>query len=415
MPLDPDDPPRRLTELMKDAGCDRILAANPAPWCPDALLIDDPSLVHEDENAATLGEPAPLHLAYVITTSGSTGRPKAVAVPHDALLNLIVTSIDDCGLVAERDVVLWLSRPTVDVTMQDCLMALCGGTTLAIPDDDDFLPRSVLTAARILGATVADIPAAVVGAYGKVLLPRLARAGVRLVIAGGSRLDGAGLVGAMDSLAVLNAYGPTETTVTATLYRCTDSTPRWPPIGGPIRGVRTYALDDRLTPVPVGMEGQLYIAGRGLSWGYIGQPGLTAGVFLPEPFADMPGQRMYATGDLVRLRPDGDLEFLDRIDNQVKVSGFRIEIGEVEHGLRECPGVREAAVVVREDVPGGAALVAFLFGDRTTGSTVEGRLRERLPRHMIPKFYIWLDEPPLNRQGKLDRKALTTVSIPERG
>lgn len=411
MPLDPDDPPRRLKRIAADAGCVRILAASPADWCPDALLIDLSQPDGEDQSASELTGPTPLDLAYAITTSGSTGRPKAVAIPHEALFNLITTSIEDFGLLAGQDIVLWLSRPTVDVTMQDCLMALCSGAAVAIPEHDGFLPRAVLTAARALGATVVDIPAAVIGAYGQALLPRLARIGVRLVITGGSRLDGAGLLGATDPPTVFNAYGPTETTVTATLYRCTDSTPRWPPIGRPIRGVRTYVLDDRLAPVPVGEEGQLYIAGKGVGWGYLGQPGRTASVFLPDPLAEAPGQRMYATGDRVRRRPDGDLEFLDRMDNQVKLRGFRIEVGEVEHSLCECPEVREAAVLVREDVPGGAALVAFLVGDRTPAEVLRNRLRERLPHYMMPSVYVWMDDMPLNRQGKPDRKALTTLSI----
>lgn len=413
LPLDPDDPPSRLKGIARDVGCDLIIAAQPIDWCPDALLIDLPSLCQDDLSATILKGPTSLDLAYVITTSGSTGRPKPVAVPHDALLNLIVASIDDFDL-AERDAVLWSSRPTVDVTMQDCLMALCSGATVVVPDADDFLPRGILTAARTLGATVVDIPAAVVGAHGQSLLPRLARAGVRLVITGGSRLDGTGLAGAVDSIdpmVVVNAYGPTETAVTATLYRCPVTPPRWPPIGRPIRGVQAYVLDEGLTRVAVGSEGQLYIAGQGLSWGYLGQPGRTASVFLPDPFDDVPGRRMYATGDRVRLRADGDLEFLDRMDNQVKVSGFRIEIGEVEHHLHECPGVHEAAVLVREDVPGGRALIAFLVGDQTTESKVRERLNDLLPRYMIPKFYVWMDKMPLNRQGKLDRRALAEVPI----
>lgn len=411
MPLDPGDPPSRLLEVMKESGCAAVLAAGQASAFPDAMLIDLSRLAHEQDAPACPRGPIPRGLAYAITTSGSTGHPKIVAVPHDALYNLVVTSIEDFGVRAERDVVLWLSRPTVDVTMQDCLMALCGGATLAIPGDEDFLPHAVLTAARALHATVVDIPAAVVGAYGHSLLPRLARAGVRLVITGGSRLDGAGLADAPDGLVVCNAYGPTETTVTATMYRCDRETPRWPPIGRPIRGVRAYVLDDRLARVPAGTTGQLYIAGKGVSWGYVGRPGRTAEVFLPDPHPDLPGQRMYATGDLARVRADGNIEFVDRADNQVKISGFRIEVGEVEHFLHECPGVREAAVVVREDVPGGLALAAFLTGDQTVAGVVADRLRDHLPRYMIPRFYVWLEGMPLNPQGKIDRRGLASIPI----
>jgi amino acid adenylation domain-containing protein len=412
LPLEPDDPPGRLNQVLEESGCDLVLlAGRHIPVRPDAIRIDESCLADGDEVPTAPRGPSPPDLAYAITTSGSTGRPKVVAVPHDALFNLIVASIDDFSLTAERDVVLWLSRPTVDVTMQDCLMALCSGATLAIPGHDDFPPGAILTAARALGATVVDIPAAVVGPYGKSLLRRLARAGVRLVITGGSRLDGAGLAGAPGSLVVYNAYGPTEAAVTATLYKCTGSTPRWPPIGRPIRGVRAYILDDLLSPVPVGTAGQLYLAGKGLAWGYIGAPGRTASVFLPDPFAREPGQRMYATGDRVRMRTDGNIEFLDRVDNQVKISGFRIEVGEVEHFLQECPGIREAAVVVREDIPGGAALAAFLVGSRNDAAAVDTRLRDHLPHHMIPKLYIWLETMPLNRQAKIDRKWLATFPI----
>lgn len=409
--LDPDDPPHRNRQILDESGCRHLLAAAPAPWCPDAQLIGNPDLDDEDSSTASLCAPGPLDLAYAITTSGSTGRPKAVAVPHDALFNLVAASIADFELVAERDVVLWLSRPTVDVTLQDCLMALCGGAAVAIPGSEDFLAASILTSARTLGATVVDIPAAVIGPYGQWLLPRLARAGVRLVLTGGSRLDGAGVIGAMGALRVFNAYGPTETAVTATLYRCHDAMPRWVPIGRPIRGVRTYVLDDELTPVAPGEIGQLFIAGAGLARGYLGRPDRTAAAFVPDPFAATPGQRMYATGDRARMRPDGDLEFVDRIDNQVKVRGFRVEIGEVEHCLRDCPGVVDAAVVVRDDAPGGAAIAAFVVGDRSAEPAIHGSLRDRLPGYMVPGFYVWLAALPLNRQGKLDRASLGALPL----
>lgn len=268
----------------------------------------------------------------------------------------------------------------------------------------------ILTAARTLGVTALEIPAAVLGPYGRSLLPRLADAGVRLVITGGSQLDGPGLAD-VESLVVLNGYGPTEASVAATWYRCIDSTPRWAPIGRPIRGVRTYVLDDELSPVPVGADGQMYIAGAGLARGYLGLPGRTAAVFLPDPLAEVPGQRMYATGDRVRLQPDGDFVYLGRIDDQIKISGFRVEIGEVEHNLRQCPGVVDAAALLREDMPGGAAIVAFLVGERPPDDVLTERLRDRLPGHMIPRFFVWLDDMPLNRPGKIDRAALTRMAV----
>ena len=410
LPLDPDGPPRRNQEVLADAGCDHVLVATPAEWCPDAQLIGDPG-IDEDDNSATLPAPAPLDLAYAITTSGSTGRPKVVGVPHEGLLSLVVASIEELDLIREDDVMLWTAAPTVDITMQDCLMALSCGASIAIVDGNDLPANRMLTAVRAMGATVVDLPAAVIGPYGRALLPRLEEAGVRVVIVGGSQLDGPGLADAAGSIDLHNAYGPTETTVTATSYRCTDSTPQWVPIGQPIRGVRTYVLDGDLTPVPDGADGQLYIAGVGLARGYLGLPARTATVFLPDPFAETSGQRMYATGDRVRLEPDGNLVFLGRIDDQIKIRGFRVEIGEVEHAVRECPGVLDVAVLLREDAPGGAALAAFLVGEPSPDDMITDRLRDRLPGHMVPRIYVWLDEMPLNRPGKIDRAALTAIAI----
>lgn len=407
LPLDPGEPEHRTRRVLADAGVRDVLADRRAAWCPEAHLIDDPTTATgRDEPPA----PGPRDLAYAITTSGSTGRPKAVAVPHDALFNLVVASIADLGLTPGADVVLWLSRPTVDVTMQDCFMALCSGATLAVPEQGDFLPATIVTSAKAVGASVVDLPAAVVGAYGRSLLPRLARAGVRLVVTGGSQLDGNGLTAAPP--VVVNAYGPTEAAVTATTYTCGATTPRRVPIGRPVAGVRTYVLDEGLDPVPTGVDGQLYIAGAGLGWGYLGRPERTATAFVPDPFAEVPGQRMYATGDRVRLRADGDLEFLDRVDNQVKVNGFRVELGEIEHALRDCPGVRDAAAMVRDDASGGAAVIAFLSGRASAPDVIKRRLRDRLPRHMIPANCMWLDALPLNPQGKVDRTVLAGLELP---
>lgn len=408
LPLDPGDPPRRSREVLDDAGCEQVLVAAPTEWCPDALLIDDPSPADEDISA--LRGPRPLDLAYAITTSGSTGRPKVVGVPHEGIFNLIVASIQDLDLVREDDVALWTTAPTVDSTMHDVLMPLCAGACVAIADGDDLPANRMLVAVRALGVTALEIPAAVLGPYGRSLLPRLAQAGVRLVVTGGSQLDGLGLADAAP-LVVANGYGPTEASVAATWYRCTDSTPSWVPIGSPVRGVRTYVLDDDLRSVPVGTEGQMFIAGIGLARGYIGLPGRTAEVFLPDPFAETPGTRMYATGDRVRLQPDGDYVYLGRIDDQLKIRGFRVEIGEVEHTLRECAGAVDAAVLLREDAPGGAAIVAFLVGDRSSEEAITDQLCDRLPSHMVPRFFVWLNDMPLNRAGKVNRKALAALPI----
>jgi amino acid adenylation domain-containing protein len=411
LPLDPDDPPARNREVLRDVGCEHTLALSRDAWLPGAQLLDDPSLQDEAATSEGLPVPAPQDLAYAITTSGSTGRPKVVGVPHEGIVNLIVASRDDLDLIRPDDVVLWTAPATVDITMQDCLMALCCGATIAIPGLGDLPATRIVHEARSLGATVLDIPAAMVGPYGRSLLPRLANAGVRLVMAGSSQLDGRGLTDAAGPLVVQNCYGPTEASVAVTWYRCVPSTPQRAPIGKPIRRVRTYVLDVELRRVPVGEVGQLYIAGAALAWGYLGLPARTAAVFLPDPYSATAGERMYATGDRVMLQPDGDLVFLGRIDDQVKINGFRVETGEVEHALRQCPGIADAAMLVREDAPGGTAAVAFLAGTPSADEVLVRRLRERLPGHMIPRFYVWLDELPLNRPGKVDRAALAKVPV----
>ncbi|MFH8983145.1 amino acid adenylation domain-containing protein [Streptomyces varsoviensis] len=416
LPLAPDDPPRRNQEVLADAGCAQLLTTAPVEWCPEALLIDEPGPEDSgpdepgraDESA--LPGPRPLDLAYAITTSGSTGRPKIVGVPHEGIANLIVASIEDLDLIREDDVMLWTTAPTVDSSMHDILMPLCAGACVAIDDGDDMPASRMLAAVRTLGVTALEIPAAVLGPYGRSLLPRLARAGVRLVITGGSQLDGQGL-GDAAPLVVANGYGPTEASVAATWYRCVGDTPSWVPIGTPVRGVRTYVLDEELRPAPAGAEGQMFLAGAGLARGYLGLPGRTAAVFLPDPFAEAPGARMYATGDRVRLGPDGDYVYLGRIDDQVKIRGFRVEIGEVEHALRECPGVVDAAALLRDDAMGGPALLAVLTGERTPDEEIGGRLADLLPSHMLPRFFVWLDELPLNRAGKVDRKALAVLPL----
>jgi amino acid adenylation domain-containing protein len=412
LPLDPDDPPRRNREILQDAECDQVLVAVPTAWLPSAQLIGDPGLDDEDNRPTALRAPAPLDLAYAITTSGSTGRPKVVGVPHEGIVNLMTASIEDLDLIRGGDVMLWTTAVTVDSTMHDVLMPLCCGGCVAIPEPGPLPIGRMLNAVRTMGVTALEIPAAALGPYGHSLVPRLAEAGVRLVITGGSQLDGPGLADS-DSLVVRNGYGPTEASVAATWYKIVKSTPQWAPIGQPIRKVRTYVLDEELRPVPVGVEGQMYVAGAGLARGYLGLPARTAAVFLPDPFAEIPGQRMYATGDRVRLQPDGNFRYLGRVDDQIKISGFRVEIGEVEHSLRECPSVFDAAVLLRKDAPGGPAIVAFLVGKKSAQAEITDLLRDRLPSHMIPRFHVWLDAMPLNRPGKIDRATLASVAIPQ--
>lgn len=412
LPLAAEDPSRRKQEVLADAECVLTLVDAPAAWCADSEPISDQ--VHDvddlDDLDDELPRPTPLELAYAITTSGSTGRPKVVGIPHAGIFNLVVASIEELDLIRPDDTILWTTTLTADITVHDCLMALSCGATIAIPDNSDLPIGRMAAIARTMSATIVDLPSAVLGPYGRLLVPRLAEAGVRLVLTGGSQLNGDGFAD-RESLVVANGYGPTEATVAVTWYRCTETTSRWVPIGRPFRGVRLYVLDEKMNQVPADEQGQLYISGICLARGYLGLPGRTAAAFLPDPFAPSPGERMYATGDLVRQERDGEFVYLGRIDNQVKISGYRVELGEVEHTVRDCPGVFDASALLRTDAPGGAAIVVYIVGDRVPDTEIADRLRDRLPGHMVPRYYVWLDEIPLNRLGKVDRPALAAIPI----
>ena len=243
-------------------------------------------------------------------------------------------------------------------------------------------------------------------------LPAASRAHLAgALILGGEALPAESLApwrAAAPSLRLFNEYGPTEAVVGCCVYEAPSSLPPgWQvPIGRPIPNVRLYVLDARLEPVPAGVTGELYIAGQGLARGYLDRPAQTAERFLPDSFSALPGSRSYRTGDLVRYRPDGNLEFIGRLDQQVKVRGFRIEPGEIEVALLRCAGVREAVVVAREDTPGNKKLVAYLVAAPGAQSQARDLLRASLPPHMIPAAFVSLDALPLTANGKLDRRAL---------
>jgi hypothetical protein len=234
---------------------------------------------------------------------------------------------------------------------------------------------------------------------------------VRLVVSGWVAVDAASLAAWFrrggHRPRLLNSYGPTEATVNATMREVADDPARWRSIGRPLANTRAYVLDGGRRPVPVGVAGELYVGGAGVARGYLDRPELTAERFVEDPFSGRPGARMYRTGDLARWLADGTLEFLGRNDFQVKIRGFRVELGEIEARLSEHPGVREAGVLAREDVPGGQRLVAYYAGDEAPDAdSLRAHLLQRLPDYMVPAAYVRLDALPLTPNGKLDRKAL---------
>jgi amino acid adenylation domain-containing protein len=354
-------------------------------------------------------------LAYVIYTSGSTGRPKGVQVTHRSLVNFLESMRREPGLGAD-DVLLSVTTLSFDIAGLELYLPLVSGARVVLVSREEASDGERLVARlKSCGATAMQATPAT---WRLLLEAGWAGNGRLKILCGGEALTRE----LAERLAPLgasawNLYGPTETTIWSTLWKVSsDGGPVT--VGRPIGNTRTYVLDGRGRPVPVGVPGELYIGGLGLARGYLKRADLTAERFVPDPFAAEPGARMYRTGDLVRFLPDGRIEWLSRLDHQVKVRGFRIELGEIESVLARHAAVRQAVAVVREDVAGDARLVAYVIGEggaagaEAAASRPEhaGRLREHLletlPDYMVPTSWVFLDAFPMTPNGKVDRKAL---------
>ncbi|HEX5759074.1 MAG TPA: amino acid adenylation domain-containing protein [Thermoanaerobaculia bacterium] len=432
LPLDPAYPEARLAAMIDDARPAVLLAQRRwAPRLPAAaarlLLIDGedprPTAGH-GPNAAPAVDPR--NPAYVIYTSGSTGRPKGVVVEHRAIAAYAASAAAAFGLRPE-DRVLQFASISFDASAEEIYPTLASGATLVLrPDDMASSIPGFLRELERLRITVLDVPTA----YWHELVEGLGREGslphcVRLVVLGGEQVLPEPLalwrakVG--PGVRLLNTYGPTETTVVATACDLTTGAAE-APIGRPVAGAFAYVLDRRGGPAPPGVPGELHVGGTGLARGYLGRAEATAERFVPDPFASVPGARLYRTGDLARWRPDGELEFLGRVDRQVKVRGYRVELGEIEAALRAHPAVREAAVAVRRAPQGDARLAAYLVRDggpagnggaasaaaevSPLADDLRGFLAARLPEFMVPVVYLDLPALPRTASGKVDRRAL---------
>ncbi|MFD8519481.1 amino acid adenylation domain-containing protein [Streptomyces capillispiralis] len=415
VPVDPHHPTDRIDYMLTDG--DPVLVVTLtglADRLPDQIaepvFLDSPDVVqalarHSGAEVTDADRRSPLtpdHPAYVIYTSGSTGRPKGVVVGHRGLGSLAAWQADHLGVTPDSRVGQF-AAPSFDAAAWETVMALLNGAALVLaPSDGPVLGDALTAFLRERAVTHATLtPTALSGAD-----PRSAPAGLTLVLAG-EAVPRDLVARWAPGRRVINAYGPTETTVCATASAPVDGTAT-PPIGGPIANTRVYVLDGALNPCPVGVAGELYVAGTGLARGYLRRPALTAERFVADPFG-APGARLYRTGDVVRWRADGTLEFVGRRDNQVKLRGFRIELGEIEAVVSGCAGVEAAAVVVREDRPGPRRLVAYVVpgGDAECApETVRAHTAERLPEYMVPQAVVVLDALPLTVNGKLDQAAL---------
>jgi amino acid adenylation domain-containing protein/non-ribosomal peptide synthase protein (TIGR01720 family) len=417
LPLDPWLPPERLAATVRSAGA-RVLLTE------DRLRRQLPELTAEvlmaDGGADGPCPPPPRailpdSLAYVIYTSGSTGRPKGVMVSHRALARFTDSALRLYGIEA-GDRVLQFAALSFDAAAEEIYPCFAAGATLVLRTEAMLADEAVfLDRCAAEGISVLDLPTA----YWHRLSRELARTRaplpetVRLVIIGGEQARSAALQDwhAAARPRLLNTYGPTETTVAVTLADLSRPDPAWRtvPVGHPYPHVRAYVLDRSGEPAPVGVAGELCIGGEGLARGYLGQPALTAGRFLPDPFGWRPGARLYRTGDRARRRPDGCIELLGRFDDQVKIRGFRIEPGEVEAVLAGHPAVRAVTVAVREDESGEPRLAAYVVArEAVAGGLAELRefAKARLPHYLVPSDFVALETLPLLASGKVDRNAL---------
>ncbi|MGH3515201.1 MAG: amino acid adenylation domain-containing protein, partial [Pseudonocardiaceae bacterium] len=418
LPIDPAYPVERIAFMLTDARPALVLTLTEVavglPGLADVgvLVLDDPGTVAAvavmADRAPTDAERGALsleHPAYVIYTSGSTGQPKGVVVSHAGVSSLAVSQIEWLGVSASSRV-LQFASPSFDASFWELCMSLLSGAALVVAPAEQLLFGAPLAAlAGDQGVTHATLPSSVLAALpaGESLPPAMT-----LVVAG-EACPRELVVAWSPGRRMINAYGPTETTVCATMsdpLSAERQTP--PPIGRPIVNMRAYVLDAGLRPVPVGVPGELYLAGHGLARGYLRRAGLTAQRFVANPFGS-PGERMYRSGDVARWTPEGELVYLGRSDHQVKIRGFRVELGEIEAALLRRSDIAEAVVVARKSEGGHQRLVAYLVpvGPTAPGSAdLRSWLTRSVPDYMVPSGFVLLDELPLNRNGKLDRRAL---------
>ncbi len=413
VPLDPGYPAQRLAQILEDARAGILLTDSTLrATLPPASPLESPRLIVclDLDRALIAAQPAgnpapsagPANLSHVIYTSGSTGRPKGVAIEHRNITALmhwarrLYSPGELAGVLASTSVCF-------DLSVFEIFVPLCWGGAVHLAANALELPelptRGELTLVNTVPSAIAEllrdgaIPHSVhvINLAGELLAPELVD---RLYALPHVRK-------------VYDLYGPTEDTVYSTVALRRAGAPAT--IGRPLDNKRAYLLDDHLRPVPIGAAGELFVAGAGVTRGYLRQPELTSERFLPDPFAGRAGARMYRTGDLARHRSDGSIEFLGRLDHQVKIRGFRIELGEIESVLRTHPAVRQAVVVVHASPAGDPCLVAYVVCQDETRATADG-LREflgsRLPDYMAPAVYVPLSELPLTPNGKIDRKAL---------
>jgi amino acid adenylation domain-containing protein len=412
VPLDPAYPRDRVAFMLEDSEVPvlltqrHLLGSVPDGHAKVVVLDSDWKEIAREAAGNPVSEAGAKNLAYVIYTSGSTGKPKGVQLPHGAVVNFLTSMSQKPGMTAE-DRLLAVTTLCFDIAGLEIYLPLSVGASFEIvsrevsSDGSRLLAKLAKSNATVMQATPATW---------RMLLEAGWKGDPRLkILCGGeaiSRKLADQLLQKVGSL--WNMYGPTETTIWSTTGKV-EPDQGAVSIGQPIANTQLFILDKVLQPVPIGVAGELHIGGDGLARGYLHRPELTAEKFIPDPFSSNPDARLYKTGDLVRYLPSGDIDFLGRIDHQIKVRGFRIEMGEIEAVLRQHSAVNETVVVVREDTPGDQRLVAYFVPVENSGSNTSNLrefLRAKLPEYMVPSAFVALKEMPLTPNGKVNRRAL---------
>ena len=418
VPIDPAYPGERISFILEDAAVSVLLTqqslVETLPLSTAKLLCLDAlgaAVALESEKNPNSGAIAD-NLAYIIYTSGTTGKPKGVLLNHRGLCNLATTQSKLLQVGGDSRFLQFASL-SFDVSISEIFITLTSGASLYLARRESLIPGlQLIQLLRDRGITHADLPPSALAVMPEAELPSL-----QVIIVGGEACPPDLAEKWSPGRRFFNAYGPTESTVSATIAEYNpNSHSQKLPIGRAIANTQVYILDRHLQPIPVGIPGELYIGGVGLARGYLNRPELTEQRFIPHPFSDKAGVRLYRSGDLGRYLPDGNIEFLGRIDNQVKIRGYRIELGEIEAALQHHPQVREAVVIAKEIESGDKRLLAYVvsrsptqfdFAHRKlTGDELRRALRESLPEYMVPSAFVLLETMPLTSSGKIDRSAL---------
>jgi len=432
VPLDFDYPRMRLAYMLEDTRATLLVTSarclNRLPEHKGEIICLDRDRRLFDREA--VGNPTlptgAAEISYVYYTSGSTGTPKGVLAPHRGVVRYCDFLANTYNLNS-ADIVLQLASFSFDASFRDLIAPLTVGAAVVLVDQEGAKDPTLLIS-QIKQHRVTCLLSTVPPMLNELAETMLAeeRTGhdsLRLILVSGEALHGSLCRKVREAFGentlLVNQYGPTECTMTSSYHPISLADHQCPtaPIGRPIPHAELYVLDDALNPTPVGIEGELYIGGEGLAVGYLNRSDLTAEKFIPNPYGNKPGERLYRTGDVVRYRSDGTFAFVGRSDRQVKIRSIRVELGEIESVLSQHPSVREAVVLAREDKSGEKQLVAYVLpGQELTPSTLDlqNYLKQKLPEYMVPYFFVFLDSLPLTPNGKVDRKSLPPPDMSRR-